>query len=101
MSARTFKTIQVMILLCWLPLPAQTKKAASPIPAYSQIPFNPNTLRVPPHFMGHDIIRLYKAFAALHDAEKSEYETTDQFDKRIQLSEPNLFMLSTADSLTL
>ena len=101
MSTRTFTTIQVMILVGWLPMFAQPKKAAPVVPAYSQIQFDPNTLRVPLHFMGNDIVRLYKAFAALHDAEKAEYETTDQFNKRIELAEAKLFMGSKTETATL
>jgi hypothetical protein len=101
MAVRIFKTIQVMILMCCLPMSAQTKKAVSPAPAYSQIQFDPTSLRVPPHFMGHDIVRLYKAIAALHAAEKAEYETTDQFNKRIELAEAKLFMGSKTDTATL
>ena len=101
MSARTFTTIQVMILVGWLPMFAQPKKVAPVVPAYSQIQFDPNTLRVPPHFMGNDIVRLYKAFAALHDAEKAEFETTDQFNKRIELAEAKLFMGSKTETATL
>jgi hypothetical protein len=80
---------------------AQTKKAVSPSPAFSQIQFDPTTLRVPPHFMGHDIVRLYKAFNLLHTAEKPEYETSDQFSKRNELAETRLFLGSKTDSATL
>src|SRR5258708_6038063 len=91
----------MMSLVCWLPMFAQTKKAVPTIPAYSQTQFDPKSLRLPPHFIGHDIVRLYRSFAALNDAKKSEYETTDQFNKRIELTEAKLFMGSTTDTVTM
>jgi hypothetical protein len=88
--------------MCCFPTLAQTKKAMpSPVPAYSQTQFDPTALRLPPHFMGNDIIRLYKAFAVLRTAEKGEFETTDQFNKRIELAESKLFMGSKTETATL
>ncbi|HXB70973.1 MAG TPA: hypothetical protein VNY05_22250 [Candidatus Acidoferrales bacterium] len=83
--------IQVVILMCCLPMFAQTRKAVAPIvPAYSQIPFDPTSVRLPLHFLGNDIVRLYEAYKALRAAQKTEYETTDQFTKRIELAEAKL-----------
>src|SRR6516165_8881646 len=83
----TLGTIALTSLMCWLPMFAQTKKTVFTLPAYSQTPFDPTSLRVPPHFMGHDVARLYHEFAALDNAVKAEFETKDQFNKRLDLAE--------------
>jgi hypothetical protein len=80
---------------------AQTKKTVFTLPAYSQTPFDPTSLRVPPHFMGHDVARLYHEFAALDNAVKAEFETKDQFNKRLDLAEAKLFMGSKTETTTL
>jgi hypothetical protein len=74
-----------------LPMVAQTHKAVAPVvPTYSQVSFDPTSVRLPPHFMGNDIVRLYEAYKALRAAQKTEFETTDQFRKRIELAEARL-----------
>jgi len=94
MSIHDFwRTMQVIVLTCSLPVFAQTKKAGAPAaPTYSQTPFDATSLRLPPHFMGNDIVRLFKAHEALRKAAKSEYETSDQFNKRMEAGETKLFM---------
>jgi hypothetical protein len=88
------RIVQFVLLTCCFPVFAQTKKAvgAASSPGYSQIPFDPSTPRLPVHFMGNDLVRLFKAHEALRTAEKSEYETSEQFNKRIELAETKFFM---------
>jgi hypothetical protein len=51
--------------------------------------------RLPAHFIGNDIVQLFKAHEALRTAEKSEYETSDQFNKRIEAAEARFFSRTT------
>ncbi len=50
---------------------------------------------LPPHFAGNDIVQIFRAHEALRTAEKSEYETSVQFKKRIDAAE-SLFFSRTA-----
>jgi hypothetical protein len=86
-------TMQVMALACCLPMFAQTREAVAPTaPTYLQAPFDPTCVRLPARFPGNDIVRWYRAYEALHTAEKNEYETQDQFNKRMTLAENRFFM---------
>src|ERR1035438_5069918 len=59
-----------------LPMVAQTHKAVAPVvPTYSQVSFDPPSVRLPPHFMGNDIVRLYEAYKIGRAAQKTEFET--------------------------
>lgn len=79
-----------------LPCVAQgQRKGTSVVPVvsrYSQTPFDLTFSRLPVHFMGHDIVRLYNAAKALQDAKQTEYEATDEFTKRLTSVEDKLFM---------
>jgi FKBP-type peptidyl-prolyl cis-trans isomerase len=66
-----------------------TKKNSRPLvssraPAvYSQVSFDVSIRQLPAHFKGHDIALLYKAFEKMGTTEKSEYETTEHFNRRL------------------
>jgi hypothetical protein len=51
--------------------------------------------------MGNDIAQLYRAYEALGAANKAEFETTDQFNRRIEAAEAKAFMGSVTETTTL
>lgn len=63
-------------------------KTHVPKAGYLTGPFNPNVENVGVEFRGHDIASIVSALVALDKVEtKSEFETTDQFEKRQQLAQ--------------
>lgn len=78
---------------------AQAQKVRTPAPKYLDTPLDLAWDRLPPHFLGHDIIGLYSAAKRLQGAEKAEYETSDQFKKRIEGAEFEFFMGSASENL--
>ena len=90
------------VVLCCLPMFAQTRKATTPVlPGHLHTPFDPTSVRLTAHFMGHDVVSLYKDYEAIRTAEKTEFETTDQFNKRIQLARTKVVMGSVAEATIL
>lgn len=64
---------------------------SKPPPTYLSVAFDMNTERIPIPYLGHDIEQVYNAFDRRKKAErKDEFETTDQYQKRLsgQSSEP-------------
>lgn len=82
-----------------LPMFAQPRKGRAPARSYLEVPFDLASDRLPPHFLGHDIIGLYNAAKRLQGVEKAEYETTDQFKKRIEAAESKFFMGSAFENI--
>jgi hypothetical protein len=64
---------------------------SKPPPTYLGVAFDMNTERIPIPYLGHDIEQVYNAFKrSQKDERKDEFETTDQYQKRLsgQSSEP-------------
>jgi hypothetical protein len=76
----------------------QGRKTRTPSPSYLEVPFDPASERLPVRFLGHDVIALYDAAKRLQGAEKAEYETVDQFKKRIEAAESKFFMGSPSEN---
>ncbi len=64
-----------------------TRTQTNSHPSYSRPSFDVTATRLPVNFKGDNIVLLYNAFAKIDDAErsgKSEYETTDKFQTRME-----------------
>ncbi|MGA3016489.1 MAG: hypothetical protein ABSF62_05165 [Bryobacteraceae bacterium] len=73
---------------------AQAKKDAADLKLFTDS-IKLSAPRLPPHFMGNDIVQLFKAHEMIRTAQKSEYETSAQFKTRIGISETNFFNKTT------
>ncbi|WP_243374599.1 hypothetical protein [Geotalea sp. SG265] len=63
------------------------KKVAEKEQAYLQIPFTLDGNIIPKNFLGHDLRAVYKKLEERKDRKKGEFETTAQYNSRIELED--------------
>jgi hypothetical protein len=56
----------------------------SKTPIYSEVPFSLNGKSIPKGYAGHDLFKIYKKLKERQDRKKKEFETTDEFNSRIE-----------------
>ncbi|MEI6152713.1 MAG: hypothetical protein WCQ90_01335 [Deltaproteobacteria bacterium] len=59
------------------------KKKTEAVDASPLIPFDIDAEKLPPHYKGTDIVRLYSLFAKKTPLKKEEFETTVEYEKKI------------------
>lgn len=64
--------------------PTPPAKPKPPTPDFLSVPFNMETAKIPADFLGHDIEKLYNTFKNKQSGKKDEFETTEQYQKRLE-----------------